>query len=203
MTPPMMICQRTSRGRRRGTTRCRATTGPRSRSTRCRALHRDDHIVARGYAVGFGQWFFFPPSSPRWRSAEPRMSADCSAYGVYEAARELRFCERHQGDELVLLIKNGDTLDRKAGEVDLLKRFMQALRSTSGPQGGASPPATSPNSTTGGCWSRPAAGRCRCSVPGMQPATNPAGSVRPCGRTCAPWPRCGPTLSICVATWTR
>jgi hypothetical protein len=29
-----------------------------------RELHRDDHVVRRGCAVEFGQWFFFPAIEP-------------------------------------------------------------------------------------------------------------------------------------------
>jgi hypothetical protein len=36
------------------------------------------------------------------------MSVDCSAYGVYEAARELQFCHRHEVDEWVLLLAGGE-----------------------------------------------------------------------------------------------
>lgn len=93
-----------------------------------RALHRDDHVIHRGYAVEFGQWMFFPAIEPALvfgRAA--RMSLDCSSYGVYEAAQEVKFCDRH-GDERVLLIKSGDRLDRQDNEVELLKRFVQGVK---------------------------------------------------------------------------
>ncbi|MEU2639685.1 hypothetical protein ABZ591_35035, partial [Micromonospora fulviviridis] len=85
-----------------------------------RAVHRDDHVIRRGYAVGFGQWFFFdalPPAIAFGRAA--RMSTDCTGYGVYEAAQQLRFCDHHEVDEMVLLL-TGTSLDRK-DEVELLK----------------------------------------------------------------------------------
>lgn len=130
MTPPTMICQRYEQG-----SSAWDNALPRDYwaavevPTLPRELHRDDHTVARGYAVGFGQWFFFSAIEPAMAFGRAaRMSADCSAYGVYEAARELQFCEHHQQDELVLLITNGDSLDRKPGEVDLLKRFVQGVK---------------------------------------------------------------------------
>ncbi|MEU1752664.1 hypothetical protein ABZ436_08435 [Micromonospora matsumotoense] len=55
----------------------------------------DDRRVLRGYAVGFGQWFFFPALEPAiafGRAAH--MSIDCTGYGVYEAAWKVIFCPR-------------------------------------------------------------------------------------------------------------
>ncbi|MEV6925574.1 hypothetical protein AB0M46_13890 [Dactylosporangium sp. NPDC051485] len=130
MTPPTMICQRYEQGSTAWDNRLpRDYWGAVEIDTLPRALHRNDHVVARGYAVGFGQWFFFPAIEPALAFGRAaRMSAECSAYGVYEAARELKFCEHHQQDELVLLIKKGDSLDRKADEVELLKRFVQGIK---------------------------------------------------------------------------
>lgn len=96
-----------------------------------RALHHDDHVVLRGYAVGIGQWFFFPAIEPALAFGRAaRMSLDCSAYGVFEAAREILFCDRHDEDEVVLLLLlllTGDRVDRKDGEVALLRRFVQGV----------------------------------------------------------------------------
>jgi hypothetical protein len=93
------------------------------------ALHNGDHAIYRGYAVGFGQWFFFPALEPAiafGRSA--RMSTECPSYAIYMAAAELQFCQRHQRDERVLLI-TGHSLHRRVGnEVDVLKRFVQAVK---------------------------------------------------------------------------
>jgi hypothetical protein len=96
-----------------------------------RQLHREDHSVSRGYAVGFGQWFFFPALEPAvafGRAA--RMSDDCRGYGVYEAARELMFCDRHDADELVLLVDLHAEVDRGDHELELrmLKRFVQSIK---------------------------------------------------------------------------
>lgn len=93
-----------------------------------REVRRDDHRITRGYAVGVGQWFFFPGIEPALAFGRAaRMSFDCSAYGVYEAAHELQFCYRHNVDERVLLLA-GDNLDRKPGEVEHLKRFVQGVK---------------------------------------------------------------------------
>lgn len=93
-----------------------------------RPMYRDDHIVRRGYGVGFGQWFFFDAIEPAvafGRSA--RMSLNCSGYGVYEAAHELALCDIHRTDERVLLVGR-DVLDRRDGEVETLKRFVQGVK---------------------------------------------------------------------------
>ena len=66
----------------------------------------------------------FEPALAFGRAA--RMSLDCSAYGVYEAAQEILFCDRHDEDEVVLLV-TGDRVDRKDGEVALLRRFVQSV----------------------------------------------------------------------------
>ncbi|MEV5768732.1 hypothetical protein AB0L34_29775 [Micromonospora sp. NPDC052213] len=93
-----------------------------------REVLRDDRSVTRGYAVGFGQWFFFPAIEPALAFGRAaRMSVDCPAYGVYEAARELQFCHRHGVDERVLLL-TGESVDRRPGEVEHLKRFVQGVK---------------------------------------------------------------------------
>lgn len=92
---------------------------------------REDHLITRGYAAGIGQWFFFPALEPAvafGRAA--RMSTECSGYGVYEAARELKFCDWHLVDEIVLLINMKTQVDRVDPETDLqrLKRFVQGVK---------------------------------------------------------------------------
>lgn len=130
MTPPKMICLRYEQGSSAwDNVLPRDCWAAAEVDTLPDALHHDDHVVARGYAVGFGHWFFFPAIEPALAFGRAaRMSAECSAYGVYEAARELQFCDEHQQDEYLLLIKNGDSLDRKPGEFDLLKRFVQGVK---------------------------------------------------------------------------
>lgn len=97
-----------------------------------RELHRNDHIITRGWAVGFGEWFFFTALEPAitfGRAA--RMSLDCHAYGVYEAARELQFCDVHNDDEMVLLIDtSGGQVDRhdEALQLEMMKRFVQGAK---------------------------------------------------------------------------
>lgn len=85
-------------------------------------------MVRRGYAVGFGEWFFFDAKEPAvafGRAA--RMSLDCHGYGVYEAAHETVCCDEH-GDERILHINLNVNYDRTGDEVDHLKRFVQAVK---------------------------------------------------------------------------
>ncbi|MBE1580445.1 hypothetical protein ACFORH_43225 [Amycolatopsis roodepoortensis] len=99
-----------------------------------RQVYRDDHIITRGYAVGFGQWFFFTDLAPAiafGRSA--RMSLDCHGYGVYAAARELKYCDLHRKDEMVLLVSTaaaGGLVDRHDEDLQLkmLKKFVQGAK---------------------------------------------------------------------------
>ena len=102
-----MLCQRYPRGESDRGTRPDAGTDRRLARVDAlpRELHRDDHVVRRGYAVEFGQWFFFPAIEPALAFGRAaRMSLDCSAYGVSEAAQEIQFCDRHDEDEVVLLV---------------------------------------------------------------------------------------------------
>jgi hypothetical protein len=41
-----------------------------------------------------------------------RMSLDCHGYGVYEAARDMMYCDHHRQDELVLLAHLDARVDR-------------------------------------------------------------------------------------------
>ncbi|SFW11445.1 hypothetical protein [Amycolatopsis australiensis] len=97
-----------------------------------REVFRDDHTITRGWAVGFGEWFFFTAPEPAvtfGRAA--RMSADCHGYGVYEAARELQFCDIHEVDEWVLLVDiAGGQVDRHDEELQLrlMKGFVQGAK---------------------------------------------------------------------------
>ncbi|WP_211787787.1 hypothetical protein [Prauserella muralis] len=96
-----------------------------------RECHREDHVIQRGAAVGFGRWFFFPATEPALAFGRAaRMSLDCtSGYGVYAAAHEIKFCERHGADECVLLVDiTGGDLARREDEVEALKRFVQAVK---------------------------------------------------------------------------
>jgi len=93
-----------------------------------RRLSREDHIVRHGYGVGFGRWFFFEALEPALAFGRAaRMSVDCQGYGVYAAAHEILFCDRHNADERVLLL-TGDNLDRRDDEVEILKRFVQGVK---------------------------------------------------------------------------
>lgn len=93
-----------------------------------REVRRDGHIVQHGYTVGFGEWMFFPAIEPAvafGRAA--RMSLDCHGWGVYEAAQERRYCDRHGQDEAVMLVLIGKELDRDA-ELEQMKRFVQSVK---------------------------------------------------------------------------
>lgn len=96
-----------------------------------RARRRDVHVVRRGVAVGFGRWFFFTDRAPALAFGRAaRMSLDCTrGYGAYAAAQEIKFCDRHQTDEFLLLVDiAGGNLDRQADEVEDLKRFVQGVK---------------------------------------------------------------------------
>ena len=93
------------------------------------AVRHEDRVVDRGYAVGFGQWFFFPAIEPAiafGRAAQ--MSTECQGYGVYEAAVELLYCRSHGCDERVLLISGPGLHRNRDAEIDVLKRFVQAVK---------------------------------------------------------------------------
>lgn len=94
------------------------------------ALNRHEGGIARGWAVGIGEWFFFPapePAAAFGRAA--RMSFECTGYGVYEAARETLFCEAHDADEVVLLLNPRASLLARgdADQLALLTRFAQGV----------------------------------------------------------------------------
>ena len=93
-----------------------------------RAYRRDEGYVTRGFAVGIGAWYFFGAQAPAMvfgRSA--RMSAECGAYGVYEAARVVRYCDLHREDERVLLI--GRHVERSDNELQtaMAERFARGV----------------------------------------------------------------------------
>jgi hypothetical protein len=93
-------------------------------------MTREEHVIRRGYAVGFGQWFFFTAKEPAvafGRAA--RMSLDCRGYGVYEAAHEVLYCRLHHGDERVLLVSIAvEVRGSDDEEVEALKRFVQGVK---------------------------------------------------------------------------
>jgi hypothetical protein len=83
----------------------------------------DGHLVHHGYALdAAGVWYFSTHLEPAITAGRAlRMSPDCPSYGVFRAAQETRFCERH-GDEQTLVVV-GDRLDRQPGEAEILARF--------------------------------------------------------------------------------
>jgi hypothetical protein len=131
MTPSTTLCQQYEQPRRspfgNGLTLGRYVVAA-ACDTLPQEVHRDGHIVCHGYAVGFGEWMFFPAIEPAvafGRAA--RMSLDCHGWGVYEAAQERCYCERHHQDEVVLLILISKEFDQDA-EVDQMKRFVQSVK---------------------------------------------------------------------------
>lgn len=129
-----MLCQRHEHGESAFGSRNSLAGTPYLAAARCealpKALHKDDHIIRRGYAVGFGRWFFFEALEPAVAFGQAaRMSVDCHGYGVYEAAHELKFCDIHDKDEIVLLVNiDGGHRDRTDDEVETLKRFVQGVK---------------------------------------------------------------------------
>lgn len=93
-----------------------------------RQQRRDDRIVTLGYAVDLGPHFFFPALEPAMAFGRAaRMSVNCHAYALRRAAQIVMFCPTHCTDELVLLV-TVHNLDRKEGEVEVLKRFVQGVK---------------------------------------------------------------------------
>lgn len=104
-------------------------------------MRREDWVIEHGYAVGLAghgprgfsrRWFFFPDLAPAVAFGRAgRMSRDAAAgVGVYEAAHELTFCDRHKVDEHLLLIRPYGQVDRNDDELQLtqLKRFVQSCK---------------------------------------------------------------------------
>ena len=86
-----------------------------------------DSFTERGWAVGFGQWYFFwaiEPAIAFGRAA--RMSVDCRGYGVYEAAYLHQECLDHGTEHVLLLARH--SRDREDDEVEVLKRFVQGVK---------------------------------------------------------------------------
>ena len=74
----------------------------------------ETHRVGHGFAVYVGQWWYFSalePAAAFGRSA--RMSHECRSYGLYRAAREIRYCRSHH-DEVVLHVDSGENLRGEA-----------------------------------------------------------------------------------------
>lgn len=91
-------------------------------------LHREGHVITRGWAAGFGQWLFFEALEPALACGRAaRMSTDCRGYGIREAAHELMFCTIHAQDERVLLLGK-HVQPEEPEEVELLKRFVLGVK---------------------------------------------------------------------------
>lgn len=93
-----------------------------------KAAKSEKRAVSRGYAVGFGEWMFFGHVQPAVAFARAaRTSHDCRGRGVYEAAREVRWCDAH-GDELLLHVRATDAgLVDGSEEVAYLKEFVRRV----------------------------------------------------------------------------
>jgi hypothetical protein len=101
----------------------------------------DTHQVTRGYAVGFAgvsasdrglpqTWVFFEHLEPAIVFGRAgRMSAcDISGFGVYEAAREVRFDLSESDEEIITLYVTGHALDRLPGEDEIFARWAGGVR---------------------------------------------------------------------------
>ncbi|MEU2718227.1 hypothetical protein [Streptomyces sp. NPDC007205] len=101
----------------------------------------DTHHVVRGCAVGFAEvsasdrglpqtWVFFEHLEPAIVFGRAgRMSVhDVSGYGVYEAAREVRFDLSESDEEIITLYVSGHALDRRPGEEEIFARWAGGVR---------------------------------------------------------------------------
>lgn len=99
-----------------------------------RAKRTESHIIVRGYAVGMaGQlpqmWVFFDQLEPALVFGRAgRMSGyDISGYGVYEAAREIRYDARRSEDVTTLHVgpNTNPSLGHPSDEADAFHRWIQ------------------------------------------------------------------------------
>lgn len=97
-----------------------------------RARQAEHHIVVHGYAAEISgrlphSWVFFGAIEPALvfgRAA--RMSYDVSSYGVFEAAREVRWDDSRGRDIATLYINSsGEGLDRADDETKAFRRWMR------------------------------------------------------------------------------
>ncbi|MFC9955214.1 hypothetical protein ACFVIN_33165 [Streptomyces prasinus] len=99
----------------------------------------DTHHVMCGYAVGFSntEWGGLPQTWVFFEDLEPaivfgragRMSMhDISGYGVYTAAREVRFDPAESDDEITTLYLSGRPLDRRPGEKEIFARWARGVQ---------------------------------------------------------------------------
>ncbi|WP_103349785.1 hypothetical protein [Amycolatopsis sp. CA-128772] len=97
-----------------------------------RPRQSDGHIVIHGYAVEISgaiqrTWVFFHDIEPAlaFGRAGRMSSVDIRGYGVFAAAREIRFDER-LGDVITLHL-TGENLDRKPDEAKALTRWLAGV----------------------------------------------------------------------------
>lgn len=94
----------------------------------------DSHITRRGYAVGFGQWFYFNDAAPAATFARVvRAAYEVTGVGMFAAAHLIRWCSIHHGDERVLLVsltEDDPAVQRNNPEkqLELMKRFVQGAK---------------------------------------------------------------------------
>ena len=96
------------------------------------AQRADDQIIVHGYVVELSGRIdrcvvFFQDLEPAlaFGRAGRMSSGDITSYGVYAAARELRY-EEHRGDITTLHV-TGTNLDRKPGEAAALQRWVAGV----------------------------------------------------------------------------
>ncbi|WP_333744056.1 hypothetical protein [Streptomyces ardesiacus] len=100
--------------------------------------HEDPHLVLHGWATGLSSesvpglrqtWVFFEHLEPAFVFGRAgRMSVhDITSYGVYRAAREVRF-DYDTGRQVATLYITGLALDRQAGEDKHFSRWTQGVQ---------------------------------------------------------------------------
>ncbi|MGW0604091.1 hypothetical protein [Streptomyces sp. NPDC002640] len=100
--------------------------------------HEDTHLVLHGFATGFASesvpglaqtWVFFEHLEPALVFGRAgRMSVhDITSYGVYRAAREIRF-DDDTGRQVTSLYVTGRKLDRETGEEKHFTRWTRGVK---------------------------------------------------------------------------
>lgn len=99
----------------------------------------DTHRFVPGYAVGLSNtewgglpqtWIFFEDLEPALVFGRAgRMSRhDISGYGVYAAAREVRYDPAESDEEITTLYVSGRPLDRQLGENEIFGRWTRGVQ---------------------------------------------------------------------------
>ncbi|SCE62653.1 hypothetical protein [Streptomyces sp. OspMP-M43] len=99
--------------------------------------HENTHLVLHGFATGFASdrvpglaqtWVFFEHLEPAlvFGRAGRMSSYDITGYGVYQAAREVRF-DHDTGRQVTTLYVTGRALDREPGEDKPFARWTRGV----------------------------------------------------------------------------